>query len=131
MERFAEIEAECLRLCRAFYVLSDRGEADAYAALYTDDGIFSRPGLSVKGRSEIAEAIRNRPPNMAVRHVGMNAIIEMIDETSARGLGSVLAVNHDRSTGTTALPLVGDFEDSYILTYEGWRIASRVATLAF
>lgn len=121
---FAELE--CYRLIQAFFVLSDRGEVEAYASLYTEDGTFTRPGLSVRGRQEIAAAIRSRPPHLVFRHLGITASVDVLDSQSATGRGSHMLILHDRSTGETAAPVVGDFEDAYVKTAEGWRIAKRV-----
>jgi ketosteroid isomerase-like protein len=120
------IEAQCRRLIQSFFVLSDRGEAEAYANLYTQDGSFTRPGLSVCGHNEIGAAIRARPPHLAFRHLGITALVEVIDEHSATGRGSHMLVMHDRNTGEVSPPVVGDFEDIYLKTAEGWRIAKRI-----
>jgi SnoaL-like domain len=120
------IEEQCCRLIQAFFVFSDRGEADAYANLYTLDGSFTRPGLSVSGRDELGAAIRARPPHLVFRHLGITASVDVIDERNATGRGSHMLVMHDRSTGEISPPVVGDFEDTYLKTADGWRIAKRV-----
>ncbi|MEQ6333753.1 nuclear transport factor 2 family protein [Sphingobium sp. MK2] len=127
----AGIEADCLRLCRLFFVLSDRGEAEGYANLYIEDGTFERPGLSVRGREQVAAAIRARPAHLVMRHLGITALIDVISEDEAKGMGSHMLLMYDRLTGRAEPPQVGDFVDSYVRTEQGWRIASRVVNSAF
>lgn len=125
------IEVECLRLCREFFVYSDRGEASAYAALYTEDGKFILPWRTCTGREELMASIRNRPPNLIMRHLGINAAIDVVDETRATGRGSHMVFIYDRDSGRVGDPQIGDFVDNYVLSTDGWRIASRVVSLAF
>jgi hypothetical protein len=127
----ASAEAACLRLTQAIFVLSDRGEYAAYANLFTETGRFCRPGLDVSGRHAILEAIQKRSDHVVMRHVGISAVVDMIDDNRAGGRGSHVFFMHDKNTGISAPPVVADFMDEYERTPAGWRIAARVVTTAF
>ncbi len=125
------IEMACVRLAYGFCSHSDRGELDRYAALFAEDGRFHRPGLDITGRRAIREALQQRPATVAMRHVCANPIVDVIDQDHAAGSGSQLVYRHDRTSGITDPVILVDYADNYILTAEGWRIASRTVSYSF
>lgn len=125
------IQMACQRLAADCSYFSDRGRIEDYANLYIEDGLFTRPGLEARGRSVIEAALRQRPPHVKTRHITSDTIVDVVSSDEATGRGTQLFVAHDASSGTTAAPVPVDFEDRYVRTTEGWRIAERKALPSF
>src|SRR5690606_32315971 len=81
----AEIEALMWRYARAL----DSFDADAYAAVYTEDGQFSSGANATKGRDALRQMVANLAENRTAEsppmfHMTTDAHIEFIDENTAR-----------------------------------------------
>lgn len=126
-ERHA-IEWECARLINLYALLNDEARWEEVTALYAPDCLMTRPtapGEPVVGREAILAAFKARPPR-TTRHVCSNIVIDVESETSARGRSAMLLF-----TAADKPPLVGGFEDRFVLTDDGWRFAERRGTLTF
>jgi hypothetical protein len=122
------IEWECARLINLYALLNDEARWDEVAALYAPDGVMTRPTAPdqpIVGREAILAAFKSRSPR-TTRHVCSNIIIDVESATSARGRSAMLLF-----TSADEPPLVGGFEDWFVLTDEGWRFAERRGTLTF
>ncbi|WP_375393274.1 nuclear transport factor 2 family protein [uncultured Sphingomonas sp.] len=121
------IEADCARLINLYANLNDAARWPEVAALYAEDGLMTRPtapDAPVVGRAAILAAFTARPPR-TTRHVCANIVIDVDSATAARGRSAMLLF----TGGPT--PLVGGFEDRFVLTNEGWRFAARRGSLDF
>ena len=126
-ERHA-VEWECARLINLYALLNDEARWEEVTALYAPDGLMTRPTAPdepVVGREAILAAFKARPPR-TTRHVCSNIVIDVESETSARGRSAMLLF-----TGADKPPLVGGFDDHFVLTDDGWRFAERRGTLTF
>ena len=132
----ALIEHACNRLVLESVAANDRQDFDAFAALFTPDGVLRRPaGDPLIGREAIVESYRDRPVDRITRHLCANVLIDVDSPESARGVTLVLlysasaTAKADRHYGVPANSrrLLGEFEDVFRLTPEGWRIAERSA----
>jgi hypothetical protein len=130
------IERACERLVLDFAYFSDRQEYEALASLFTPGGTMIRPnGDALSGRAAILAAYRSRPGGRITRHICTN--IRITAEAPDRAAGLTYAIVYSAKTGQTpdahfGIPaeprqLVGEFEDEFALTPEGWRIATRRA----
>lgn len=122
------IEWECTRLVNLYALLNDAGRWDEVAALYAEDGLMTRPtapDAPIVGRDAILTAFKARPPRVT-RHVCANIVIDVESATAARGSSAMLLF-----TSADGPPLVGGFEDRFVLTEKGWRFAERRGTLTF
>ena len=122
------IEWECTRLVNLYAQLNDAARWDELAALYAEDGSMTRPtapDAPVIGRAAILAAFKARPPR-TTRHICSNVVIDVESATAARGSSAMLLF-----TAADAPPMVGGFEDRFVLTDEGWRFAERRGTLTF
>ncbi len=54
----------------------DGGDAEAWADTFTADGLFEGSRDTVKGRAELLEFVRNRDPEVRIRHWNNNVLIE-------------------------------------------------------
>jgi hypothetical protein len=122
------IEWECARLINLYALLNDEARWDEVAALYAPDGVMTRPTAPdqpIVGREAILAAFKERPTR-TTRHVCSNIVIDVDSATSARGRSAMLLF-----TSADKPPLVGGFEDRFVLTDDGWRFAERRGTLTF
>jgi len=122
------IEWECARLVNLYAQLNDAARWDELAALYADNGSMARPtapDAPVVGREAILAAFKARPPR-TTRHICSNIVIDVENATTARGSSAMLLF-----TSAEGAPLIGGFEDRFVLTEQGWRFAERRGTLTF
>src|SRR6185369_4304757 len=81
------IEWDCARLVALYANLNDAARWEEVAALYTEDGIMSRPTAPdspIVGRAAILAAFHGRPARKT-RHLCSNVVIEILSSTDARG----------------------------------------------
>ncbi|WP_207481958.1 nuclear transport factor 2 family protein [Arenibaculum pallidiluteum] len=140
-ERLA-IEWQCERLVRRFALLSDAGDADGLAALFTEDGVFARPtrpDQPVRGREAIRAAFAARPRDRLTRHFCANTVIDVLGPDRARGHSYVALYTGSAGTGAqgAAAPaadpvqLVGEYRDTFALVDGQWHIAERIGSVTF
>ena len=121
------IEADCARLIALYANLNDEGRWDEVAALYTANGLMTRPtapDAPIIGRDAILAAFKGRPPRKT-RHVCSNVVIDVESPVAARGTSAMVLFTEG---GT---PLAGSFHDRFELTADGWRFAERRGSLAW
>lgn len=130
------IEHACARLVIESIVANDRQDYEAFAALFTTDGLLHRPsGEPLCGYDEILESYRTRPRNRITRHVCTNLLVQVESAHAARGttyvvLYSADSLQSDKHFGAKcdSRVLIGELEDRFKLTMDGWRIAERRAS---
>lgn len=120
----AEIEALMWRYTRAL----DSGDAEAYAATYTEDGQFGTGPNATKGR----EALKAMIGSARLFHMTANHHIEFIDADHARihayYITAAPAAGAPGAGGEQTGPrvvAVGRSIDTLVRTSEGWRIQIR------
>jgi hypothetical protein len=135
-EEQALIERACTRLVLESAAANDRQDFEAFAALFTPDGVLYRPaGEPLVGPEAILESYYVRPANRVTRHLCTNILIYADSAEAARGLTYVILYSADSSGagdkkfGLTSDPrkLLGEFEDRFVLSRGVWRIAERRA----
>ena len=116
------IERECERLVLDFAYFSDHREYESLGALFTEQGIMIRPsGVRLEGRDAIVAAYRATPADRITRHICSN--IRITVESADRARGTTYATVYSNST----TPRIGEFDDEFLRTPDGWRIAARMA----
>lgn len=131
----ALIEHACGRLVLESVAANDRQDYEAFAAFFTSDGLLHRPnGEPLCGHEEIIESYRSRPRNRITRHLCSNILVDVESPQAARAttyvvLYSADSLQADRHLGAKCDPrtLIGELEDRFRLTLDGWRIAERRA----
>jgi hypothetical protein len=116
------IERACHRLILDFAYFSDHREYESLGALFTLEGTMTRPSGSVlSGRDAIVRSYQATPKDRVTRHICSNIRVTVESSDSARALTYAVVY------ATNGNPRVGEFEDEFQRTLEGWRIAARVA----
>lgn len=139
LERIA-VERSCERLIVEYCRRVDFGEAGRIADLFTEDGRWEGTDLVLEGREQIRDWFEKREgvTRRVSRHVCTNVGVEVASAGEASSLCYMINYRHDRREGDEALPVptevpkfVGELRDTFRLTDEGWRFASRLVTVAF
>ena len=132
-----EIERACERLSIAYARHIDFKEYDQFAELFAEDGHLNA-GTVRDGRAAIRHSLTQRSDRLRSRHVLTNISIDVIDTDHARGITYLTLYRHvgDESLGDDPIALsgpaaVGHYEDEFVRTAAGWRIARRVLHFAF
>lgn len=122
------IEWECTRLINLYANLNDQARWEEVAALYSDDGLMTRPtapDAPIVGRAALLESFRARPARIS-QHVCANIVVEVESETAASAYSVILLF-----TSKDGAPLIGSYRDRFVRTAEGWRFAERRGGLTF
>ena len=134
------IELECRQLALRFVVHNDRQEWSKMCSLLTENATFARPtdpDNPIKGRAVIEAAFEARPTDRITRHICTNMIITAVSPSQASGtMYALLYTGATENRGEMGIiaddrQLVGEFEDDYVLTEDGWRIDSRRGRIIF
>ncbi len=133
-----EIERACERLVTAYCHYVDHGEAERVAELFSEDGVWSSPEVTMDGREQVRKGFGRRQTNAArmSRHVCNNLLIDVIDSDHASGTVYLTLYRHDAEPGRRLSPLdgpvlVGEYRDQFVRTSEGWRISRREIEISF
>ncbi|AJC23204.2 nuclear transport factor 2 family protein [Pandoraea pulmonicola] len=129
----------CYDLVMRFVACNDRRDPRGLAALFAETGVLVRPnGDTLVGPAAIAAAYADRPADRLTRHLVGNVLIDVTSATSAVGSSTVLLWSGSaRDTpGPFGRPaqgrqVMGEFEDTFVRTAQGWRIARREARFTF
>ncbi len=93
--------------------------------------------FQVIGRADIQSAFEARPSKRITRHLCTNIVITALSSTEASGKLYALVFTGDADNpgdlGVIAdeRQLVGEFQDDYVCTDEGWRIANHSGRIIF
>jgi hypothetical protein len=105
----------------------DHGRADEVDELFTNDGEMTLGPTSLHGRSELKEwgRARNDSPSRT-HHVCTNMRFVRTGDDQAAGT-TILTVYlaNAASTNQTTPAAVGEYQDRFVRTPEGWQFASR------
>jgi hypothetical protein len=130
------IQRACERLVYDFAFYSDRQNYQALAGLFTEDGRMTRPsGDLLVGRAAILQSYQSRPSGRTTRHNCTNVRIDVESPDRARGVTYALVYSANANAApeahfgikADARQLIGEFEDEFVRTREGWRFAVRRA----
>ncbi len=126
-------EQNILRLIFQFAALNDAGEADALAALFTEDGVFARPSdpqKGIEGRSAIAAHFKERPPRNT-RHLITNTVVDVLTASTAQARSCVVLFSGPK--GDLPGPLnsiaVGEYRDELVKESDVWLFRKRFGSL--
>jgi ketosteroid isomerase-like protein len=126
-DRLAIIELEA-SYARRF----DARDGDAWAALFTEDGVYQARGatlegggLHVRGRDALMAFCSNAPfDGIHLLHLPQVTF----DGDTARSRMHLEFVGRFHSSGSPTVRVVGYYDVSYVRCADGWSIARRVTT---
>lgn len=126
-----QVESACARLVVRFANSADHRDYDCIMSLFTDDGIFARPGASYAGKDQIRAYLESRPEKMTNRHLISNFEITLLLETAADGLAYYTVYRvfeaedplHEMPLKLDLPMAVGEFRTQFRLEAEGWRLS--------
>jgi len=132
------IERECERLVTAYCHYVDHGEAERVADLFSEDGRWVSPTVSMEGNDQIRRGFAQRQSNSErmSRHVCNNFRLDIQDGDHAQGCVYLTLYRHDGKADRQLSPLdgpelIGEYRDAFVRTSAGWRIASREIVVSF
>ena len=106
---------------------ADAGDADAFAATFTDDGETVTPDATRRGREALMEAARTVPQRIpGIRHWVTNHVVDVDgDEASATVYVMVVVAGGAEGPQVAA---TGKYRDRLRRTPDGWRFTRREYT---
>jgi len=110
----------------------DDGDAEAFAATFTEDGVMEvTGGFSVTGREALGQMCARTP--YGVVHFTSDATVEVDGDRAVQEL-TILVLQRPKPDAAPAersstLQRTGRYRDELVRTPEGWRFARRTATL--
>jgi uncharacterized protein (TIGR02246 family) len=129
----------CERLEHDYAIYRDRGDAEAFANIFTEDGEWARSnGRIIKGRPAIIEYVNSLDHSEPEAHMQLTGTVQIkpVDATTANGVSYAIVL--EAPITETGLPAtnnsfqVGSESRSvYKLTDNGWKIAKREYTTLF
>ena len=133
-----DIERACERLVTLYCHHIDHGQAARVAELFTDDGVWHSPEVSMDGLEQIRKGFTHRQGRVErmSRHVCNNVLIDVIDADHAEGCAYLTLYNHDGEPGRSFAPLegarmIGEYQDKFRRTPDGWRFSRREIQVSF
>ncbi len=123
MPTSAEDLEEIRKLLAQYCYTIDSRDADAWANLFTEDGVFHYAlGEPIIGREALRQFVSQVPDDR--HHLTMNEIIEVdaddADDATVRAYALVT------KESPPVISAVGDYEDTLRRTADGWKFAQRV-----
>ena len=121
---------DCRQLIMDYAWYRDHPDADAYAALFTEDAELSILGETFKGRDAIAQ--RLTAASGSTVHLMSTVRITKVDDDSATGVSYVTVYTAPPGPGphtVSGYAAIGEYHDDFQKTDAGWQIKKRVLVL--
>lgn len=124
---FLLADAEIRHVLARYPQFADGRDGEAFAGLFTEDGVVRFNGEPIVGRSAIRDWVMAVTAGAPSKHVMVNHLIEVDSSTGARvSLDMVLLAKID---GAWSVQAVGKYTDTLVRTDEGWLFAERIIDL--
>jgi uncharacterized protein (TIGR02246 family) len=117
-------EREIRALTAAYAQHADDRDADAYAGLFTDDGVFDIGARRLEGRPAIHEFMAGGGDGVKRQHAMFNLLVSLDGDRTATGTIDAMVSAKDGDGWRPALAV--RYHDRYTKTADGWRFAERV-----
>lgn len=110
----------------------DDGDAEGFAATFTEDGVMEvAGGFTASGREALEEMCRHTPYGTV--HVTADATVEIDGERAVQDVTLLVLQRPKPDAGpgerTSSLQRSARYHDELVRTPDGWRFARRVASL--
>jgi uncharacterized protein (TIGR02246 family) len=137
-DRINAIVIACERLEHDYAIYRDRGDAVAFANIFTEDGEWGRATTVLKGRDAIRDYIVSSSDHPPEAHMQFTTTIQItpVDETTATGISYAIVLEAPIQEGglpvtISAFQVASESRSLYKLTDDGWKIATREYTTMF
>lgn len=127
----------CERLSMDFMSFVDARRYEELVALFVPDGVFGNPAGTARGHAELRAFMERRPAGIVTRHLCTTVRIEPPVNGRTTGSSAAMMFRAETAAAPGAVPqapsvaAVVDYADSFVKTADGWRFASRSASLVF
>lgn len=132
-----QIKEACETLVMDYARHRDQAQGAALAQLFTEDAELSVNGETFIGRQALLKRFA-APATHRFRHMMSNVHIKVTGHKQATGVsyalifvGPIDKQNPDASITVSNFVAMGEYQDSFVFTDAGWRIASRRFVPAF
>ncbi len=116
-----EDQLDIMELMARYNHAIDSGDAEGWAATFTDDAAFEGSTATLKGREELLEFVRSRDPSNPLRHWNNNILIDGDgDDATAK----VYLITFDVS-GPPKIRSSGLYHDTLRRVNGHWRFTHR------
>ncbi|MEM1092025.1 MAG: nuclear transport factor 2 family protein, partial [Pseudomonadota bacterium] len=124
----------CTRTNQDYQFHRDRGNAEAYGALFTEDAEFALQ-KPLKGRGEITAAMEKRFAERASRHFINVVQLDVTGLDTAEGLIYLMLVGGARGSADArprgSVDLVAEYRDQYVMDGDRCLIQRRAVEIIF
>jgi len=123
-----DVRDACSALVIDYAQYRDQFDAEAFANLFTEDGILIIGDSRWEGRDAIRARIEALDSRTTIRHHMSSIRITQQDAFNATGVSYAVIYSSPASNSSNEISgpaLIGDYIDRYVLTAEGWRISRR------
>lgn len=113
---------------------NDAGDAEAFASVFTEDGLYESHGQAARGLDEIRAVFESRvaarpaQPITNPQHWMTNLLVEE-GAAGARAKSYFTRVVRDKGTGEPRIDALGWFDDDLRMDNGAWRFARRSVRL--
>jgi len=123
-------EASVLRLYQQYNHAIDRGEAELWASLWSNNGIFEHPARTYQGRSELVQFVRDRAATGQAASVGdlehWNTDIDLqFDGVVVHATCRLLVAGVDRASREAVVAATGRYADLIVREDDVWKFRRR------
>ena len=132
------VVAECQRLMTEYGLRLDTGRGASVADLFTEDGVYITPRAESRGRDQLRAffALRDDMDDRISHHVMTNPMITVHGPDLATSHSVAIEYRSDDGSegalrSDTRPGVVGDYEDTFVRTEEGWRFKERRVLIDF
>jgi len=132
IDRRRHIEQDCRDLITALVHHYDHGAAEQAADLFVPDGLWVKSQVPYRGREAIIGSFAAQPASLVLRHFTSNILVNVHDEQNASAVTYYLAFvgRRDETRPDAEIPLelpgsLGEWNDTFVATADGWRFARR------
>lgn len=122
----------CTQLMAKSLYCADAHDDAGFLALFSEDAVLELRGKSIEGKTEIEKFLIARSRERVTRHFFSTPAIASDDEGYAKGVLYFLLheakKGEDEGQGVYPMRMpsaVGEYHDTFTMTQDGWRIASR------
>ena len=138
LARINTIVTACERLEHDYAIFRDRGDAEAFANIFTENGEWGRPTTVLKGRQAIREYITSSSGGPPEAHMQFQTTIQItpVDDTTATGISYAIVLEapipeEGLPVTNVGFQVASESRSTYKLTEDGWKSAKREYTTLF